>query len=119
MAARMVIHDSDDLEAVPGVKAGGLERERHEQNLLATSPASLFFCCPKQSCPQSLFASRFLYPELPDFQAAAPRVATDSGNDATSIVFHEDRQPLAVCDACRTRVQLVDAVLQVLDLISG
>jgi hypothetical protein len=66
---------------------------------------------------QSKFSPRFLYPELPDLQTAAPRVATDSGNDATSIVFHEDRQPLAVSDAGRTRVELVDAVLQVLDLI--
>src|SRR5215831_1989753 len=116
MAVRMVINHRDDLKSMVGVESRGLERERHEKNLAATSPASLLLCCRKESRPEPLFPPRLFYPELPDLQATAPCVPADPGNNSTCLVSHEDRQPPAVSDACRRRVELVDSVLQILDL---
>jgi hypothetical protein len=62
-------------------------------------------------------ASRFLNPELANLEAASPRVSADSRDKAISVVPHEDRQPLAAGYARDARVELVDAIFQVLDLV--
>src|SRR5690348_6687770 len=116
MTARVVAHDGHDLKAVLRVKRRSLESERHEENLPAAPPASLLLCCLKQPRSQSLFAPGLLHPELADFHATAPRVPTDPGSDSIFLVPYEDRQPLAVCDACCGRVELVDSILQILNL---
>ena len=41
MAARVVLHGRDELEAALRVKRGSLERERHENHLRAAAPAAL------------------------------------------------------------------------------
>src|SRR5437773_8986967 len=112
----VVVHHGHDLKAVLRVKRRSLERERHEEDLPAAPPASLVLCCLKQPRSQSLFAPDLLHPELANFEAPAPRVPTDPGSDSICLVSYEDRQPLAVCDACRGRVELVDAILQILNL---
>src|SRR5258707_12917282 len=50
VAARMVIHDRDDLKAMRGVERRGVAGQSDEQNLLTALPASRFFRCPTQYC---------------------------------------------------------------------
>jgi hypothetical protein len=92
---------------MPGVKGRSLERECHEDNLAAAASAGFFLGCGEQSGSEPLSASRFVHPELTDFQTAAPGVSGDPCDDSLPIVSHQDRQPLAVRDACGGRVVLV------------
>jgi len=107
----MVVHDCDDFESVPGIKGWSLEAERHEKHLSTAAPARLFLCCSKQSRPQSVIAARLLDPELANFRARAPRIPAYPGDDPTIVVSHEDRQQLAVSDACCRGVEFVDPIL--------
>src|SRR5712692_1604983 len=113
----MVIHRGDNLKAALCVEHRSLETERREQDLPAAAPASLLLCRPEQPCPQSVFTPRFLYPELADLQATAPGIPTDARDDSIPLVPHEDREPLAVRHARHARVELVESIFQILNLL--
>lgn len=112
---RVVVHHRDDFESVPGIERRSLEAERHEQHLSAAPPARLLFCRREQPRPPSLPTPRLRHPELANFRAPAPRIPADPGDHPMIVVSHEDRQPLAIRDARRGGVELIQPILQVLD----
>src|SRR5262249_24568708 len=102
---------------VPLVERRRLERERHQHDLRAAAPARLLLGRAEEVRTEPSMAPRLLHPELPHFAGAAPGVAADAGDDAVGVIANEDGEPLAVRDAGDARVELVDAVFQVLDII--
>jgi hypothetical protein len=101
MTTGVVVYGSHNLKAALCVKGWRLEAERGEDDLPTASPASFVLCCTQQPRPQPLSTARLLDPELPDLTATAPRIPADPRDHSASLVFHEDRQPLAVRDARR------------------
>jgi len=113
----MVVERGDDFESPALVVGRSLEREGHQDDLLAAAPAGLLLGRPIQLRSQAKAAPRLLDPELADLAGTTPGVAADPGDDAAGIVPQEEREPFAVRDARGRRVVLVDAVLQVLHFI--
>ena len=116
VTVRMVLHRRDNVKSTLGIERRSLETEGHENHLQAAPPARLLLRRTKQSRPQTLFATRLVNPELANFRASAPGIAADPGYDPIVIVPHKNREPLAVGDARCDGVELVEAILQILNL---
>src|SRR5262249_369190 len=117
VAARKVVDGAQNLETVLRVEGRGLEREGREHDLPAPPAPRLPLGRVEQPRPQSLPPPRLLYPELTNLAATAPRVAADPGDDPAALVLHEDGEPLAIPESRCSRIELIDPVLQVLDLL--
>src|SRR5262249_35648284 len=117
VAARVVLQNGHDFEAMPGVEGRSLEAEGGEEDLAAAAAESFLFCRPQQFRPQPLSAPRLLHPDLTDFEGAALCVPADTADDSAAVISREYREPLTIGDAGRGRIEVVESILQVLDLV--
>src|SRR5262245_51565582 len=117
VAARKVVDGGEGFEAALGVEGGGLKRERHQDHLPAAAASRLPLGRVEEPCSQPLPPPRLFHPELANLATAAPRVAADPGHDPAALVLDEDCEPFAVPVSRCPRVELVEPVLQVLDLL--
>ena len=87
-----------------------------EDDLLVVAASGFLLCCLEKSCSYALSTPRLLHPQLPDLAAPTPGMTTNACNDSILLIPHEDCQALAIPDACRSGVELVEAIFQVLNL---
>jgi hypothetical protein len=116
MTMRIVVHGCYNVKSSSLIKLRRLEAVRRENDLLTLTTAGFFLECPQQPCPYALAAQCFLHPKLTDLTATAPRVPTDSRNNALVLASHENCQALAILDPGRARVELIEAIFQALNL---
>src|SRR5262245_10248120 len=117
VAARKVVDGGEGFEAALGVEGRGLKRERRQDHLPAAAASRLPLGRIEEPRSQSLPPPRLFHPELANLAAAAPRVTADPGHDPAALVLDEDGEPLTVPVSRCPRVELVEPVLEVLDLL--
>ena len=98
------------LIAKTRVELWGLEAVRCENHLQATATKGLRFGCAEEGCSQALTSMVLTDPEVRNFTATSPSVATETCDDFTSFIPNACSQRLSVKVACCLGVELVDAV---------
>jgi len=115
--ARVILDRRNPTEPVLRVEFGRLEAVGAEDDLLTVTAASFLLCRLEELRSQTLAPLRFLHPELTDLTATAPGVPANPGDDSPLSIPHEDGKPQAIRDTRSLRVELIEPVFQVLDLL--
>jgi len=92
---------------------------RREGDLLAIPTAGFVLYSLEEFCSQSLSAPWLFYPKLFDLTASTPGVPTDTGDNSSLLVPHENSQSLTIGNPGCLGVKFVESIFQVLDLFRG